>query len=39
MLRTQLAALKKLSRFTPVNMIALRREIADYVIKIGRYPF
>jgi K+/H+ antiporter YhaU regulatory subunit KhtT len=39
MLRTQLSALKKLTRFTPVNTIALRREIADSVIKIGRYPF
>jgi alkylation response protein AidB-like acyl-CoA dehydrogenase len=38
-LRTQLSALKKLSRFTPVNTIALRREIADYAIKAGKYPF
>jgi alkylation response protein AidB-like acyl-CoA dehydrogenase len=38
-LRTQLSALKKLTRFTPVNTVALRREIADYTIKIGRYPF
>jgi len=38
-LRTQLSALKKLTRFTPVNTIALRREIADAVIRIGRYPF
>ncbi len=38
-LRTQLSALKKLSRFTPVNTIALRRQIADSVIKVGRYPF
>ena len=38
-LRTQLSALKKLSRFTPVNTIGLRREIADAVIKVGRYPF
>ena len=38
-LRTQLSVLKKLTRFTPVNTIALRRKIADYVIKIGRYPF
>jgi alkylation response protein AidB-like acyl-CoA dehydrogenase len=38
-LRTQLSALKKLTRFTPVNTIGLRREIADSVIKIGRYPF
>jgi len=38
-LRTQLSALKKLTRFDPVNTVALRREIADSVIKIGRYPF
>jgi hypothetical protein len=38
-LRTQLSALKKLTRFTPVNTIALRREIADSVIKMGKYPF
>src|SRR4030066_203808 len=38
-LRTQLSALKKLTRFTPVNTIALRREIADSIIKIGKYPF
>jgi alkylation response protein AidB-like acyl-CoA dehydrogenase len=38
-LRTQLSAVKKLTRFTPVNTIALRREIAEAVIKVGRYPF
>jgi hypothetical protein len=38
-LRTQLSALKKLTRFTPVNTVALRREIAEYVIKVGKYPF
>jgi hypothetical protein len=38
-LRTQLSALKKLTRFTPVNTIALRRQIADSVIKMGKYPF
>ncbi|NWF93969.1 MAG: acyl-CoA dehydrogenase family protein [Syntrophaceae bacterium] len=38
-LRTQLSAVKKLARFTPVNTIGLRREIADSVIKMGRYPF
>jgi hypothetical protein len=38
-LRTQLSALKKLTRFTPVNTVALRRQIADSVIKIGKYPF
>ena len=38
-LRTQLSALKKLTRFNPINTVSLRREIADHVIKIGRYPF
>jgi len=38
-LQAQLSALKKLTRFTPVNTVALRREIADAVIKVGRYPF
>ena len=38
-LRTQLSALKELSRFTPINAVGLRREIADIVIKMGRYPF
>jgi alkylation response protein AidB-like acyl-CoA dehydrogenase len=38
-LRTQLSALKKLTSFTPVNTVMLRREIADTVIKVGRYPF
>jgi alkylation response protein AidB-like acyl-CoA dehydrogenase len=38
-LKTQLSALKKLTRFTPVNTVGLRREVADAVIKIGRYPF
>ncbi len=38
-LRTQLSALKKMTRFTPVNTVALRREIAEAVIKAGRYPF
>lgn len=38
-LRTQLSALKKLCRFNPVNTVVLRREIADHVIKLGKYPF
>ncbi len=38
-LRTQLSALEKAARFTPVNAVMLRREIADAVIKVGRYPF
>jgi alkylation response protein AidB-like acyl-CoA dehydrogenase len=36
-LRTQLMALKRLSKTTPVNTIALRREIADTVIPVARY--
>jgi alkylation response protein AidB-like acyl-CoA dehydrogenase len=39
LLRTQLSALKKLTRFNPVNTVSLRRQIAEHVIKIGRYPF
>jgi alkylation response protein AidB-like acyl-CoA dehydrogenase len=38
-LRTQLSALKKLTRFNPVNTIALRRKVADSIIKMGKYPF
>ncbi len=38
-LRTQLSNLKKLTRFIPVNTVALRREIANAVIKMGKYPF
>ncbi len=38
-LRTQMSALKKLTRFTPVNTIGLRREVADSVIRMGKYPF
>jgi alkylation response protein AidB-like acyl-CoA dehydrogenase len=37
--RTQLSTLKKLTRFTPVNTVMLRRKIADVVIKAGKYPF
>ena len=36
-LRTQLMALKRLAKNTPVNTIALRREIADSVIPLGQY--
>jgi alkylation response protein AidB-like acyl-CoA dehydrogenase len=36
-LRTQLMALKRLAKNTPINTIALRREIADSVIPLGRY--
>ena len=39
MLRTQLSALKKICRFNPVNTVALRREVANSVIRMGKYPF
>jgi alkylation response protein AidB-like acyl-CoA dehydrogenase len=38
-LRTQLSVLEKLARFAPINTVTLRREIADAVIKAGKYPF
>jgi alkylation response protein AidB-like acyl-CoA dehydrogenase len=38
-LRTQLSALEKITRFTPINTVTLRREIVGVVIKVGRYPF
>jgi len=36
-LRTELAGLRRLLRFTPVNTVALRRQIADAQIGAGRY--
>jgi len=36
-LRTQLAGLKKFARYTPINAVALRREIADSVLTVSRY--
>ena len=36
-LRTQLMALKKLARNTPINTVVLRRKIADSVIPLARY--
>jgi alkylation response protein AidB-like acyl-CoA dehydrogenase len=36
-LRTQLMGLKKMARYTPINTIALRREIADSIIPTARY--
>ncbi len=37
MLRTQMAILRRLSKYEPVNTIALRKRIADKVIDAGRY--
>jgi alkylation response protein AidB-like acyl-CoA dehydrogenase len=36
-LRTELAGLRRLLRYTPVNTVALRRQIADAQIASGRY--
>ncbi|MBW2065855.1 MAG: acyl-CoA dehydrogenase family protein [Deltaproteobacteria bacterium] len=36
-LRTRLMALRKLARYTPVDTISLRREIADSIIPVARY--
>jgi hypothetical protein len=36
-LRTMLAVLRRLTRFTPVNTIAARRRVADALIEAGRY--
>jgi alkylation response protein AidB-like acyl-CoA dehydrogenase len=38
-LRTMLAALRRLSKVTPVNTVALRRRLADEAVARGGYPF
>ena len=39
MLRTQLAVLKRFSKHEPVDIIAMRRRVADAVLAQDRYPF
>ena len=39
MLRTQLAGIKKLARYQPIDAITLKREIADRIIELESYPF
>jgi len=39
MLRTQLAGVKKLARYQPIDAVNLRREIADRMIDLEAYPF
>ena len=39
MLRTQLAILRRLARFTPADSVALSREVARHCIAVERYPF
>ncbi|MBW1705173.1 MAG: acyl-CoA dehydrogenase family protein [Deltaproteobacteria bacterium] len=39
MLRTQLAGIKKLARYQPIDAVTLKREIADRIIDLEAYPF
>jgi alkylation response protein AidB-like acyl-CoA dehydrogenase len=39
MLRTQLAGVKKLARYQPIDAISLKRSVADRVIELESYPF
>ena len=38
-LRTHLAALRRLLKVTPINTVAIRREVADTVVERGAYIF
>ena len=38
-LRTQLAGLKKLARYQPIDTVGLKRMIADRIIDLEAYPF
>ena len=37
MLRTQLAILRRLAKHDPADTIALRRQVAQHVIRAGKY--
>jgi butyryl-CoA dehydrogenase len=39
LLRTQLAILRRLARFTPADAVALSRNVARHCIQVERYPF
>jgi alkylation response protein AidB-like acyl-CoA dehydrogenase len=39
MLRTQLAGVKKLARYQPIDAVSLTRQIADRIIELESYPF
>ncbi len=39
LLRTQLAILRRLARFTPANVVGLSRIVAKHCIQLERYPF
>ncbi len=38
-LRTQLAALRRLLKITPVNTVTMRRKLADATVAKGGYMF
>ncbi len=38
-LRTMLAGVRRLLKFTPINTVALRRRLADEAVARGAYPF
>ena len=38
-LRVHLAALRRLLKLTPANLVAARRQIADAAVAKGAYPF
>ena len=39
MLRTQIAGARKFLRYTPVDSVTLRREVAERIIELESYPF
>ena len=39
MLRTNLAALKRFLKFSPLNTIEIRRKLADKMLEANTYPF
>jgi hypothetical protein len=39
MLKTQLAGIKKLARYQPIDSISLKRMIAERIIELEAYPF
>ncbi len=39
LLRTQLAILRRLARFTPGDAVALSRTVARHCIEVEKYPF
>jgi len=39
LLRTQLAILRRLARFTPADAVGLSRTVARHCIQLEKYPF